>query len=69
MISKIKESVAYIQKKYKTAPSVGIVLGSGLGSFTAEMKDQPRCRDPGRRRAGESTGAGQSAARTTPVDG
>lgn len=38
MISKIKESVAYIQKKYNTKPAVGIVLGSGLGSFTAEMK-------------------------------
>jgi purine-nucleoside phosphorylase len=37
MIKKIKESVAYIQNKYSTAPSVGIVLGSGLGSFTAEM--------------------------------
>ena len=38
MITKINESVAYIQQVYKVAPTVGIVLGSGLGSFTAEMK-------------------------------
>ena len=38
MIDKIQEAVAFIQKNYSTKPSVGIVLGSGLGSFTAEMK-------------------------------
>jgi purine-nucleoside phosphorylase len=37
MITKINEAVAYIQRVYKVAPSVGIVLGSGLGSFTAEI--------------------------------
>ena len=37
MITKIKESVTYIQNRYNTKPSIGIVLGSGLGSFTAEM--------------------------------
>ena len=37
MITKIKESVDYIQSIYATKPAVGIVLGSGLGSFTAEM--------------------------------
>ena len=38
MITKINEAVAYIQKSYPAKPLVGIVLGSGLGSFTAEMK-------------------------------
>jgi len=37
MIQKINEAVAYIQNKYAVKPLVGIVLGSGLGSFTAEM--------------------------------
>lgn len=37
MINKIEEAVKYIQNIYNTTPSVGIVLGSGLGSFTAEM--------------------------------
>ncbi|MEO6718873.1 MAG: purine-nucleoside phosphorylase [Ferruginibacter sp.] len=37
MIAKINEAVAYIQRVYDVAPSVGIVLGSGLGSFTMEM--------------------------------
>jgi purine-nucleoside phosphorylase len=40
MIQKINEAVAYIQKNYNTKPAVGIVLGSGLGSFTAEMKTE-----------------------------
>jgi len=38
MINKIKEAVAFIQSKYKATPSVGIVLGSGLGSFVGEIK-------------------------------
>ena len=37
MITKINEAVAYIQQFYVTRPMVGIVLGSGLGSFTAQM--------------------------------
>lgn len=37
MITKINEAVAFIQNLYATKPAVGIVLGSGLGSFTAEM--------------------------------
>jgi len=37
MIEKIEEAVSFIQGIYSTKPSVGIVLGSGLGSFTAEM--------------------------------
>ena len=34
MITKIKEAVAYIQNIHTAKPLVGIVLGSGLGSFT-----------------------------------
>ena len=37
MITKINEAVAYIQNIYGVTPLVGVVLGSGLGSFTAEM--------------------------------
>ncbi|MBC7890548.1 MAG: purine-nucleoside phosphorylase [Ferruginibacter sp.] len=37
MITKINEAVAYIRRVYSISPSVGIVLGSGLGSFTDEM--------------------------------
>jgi purine-nucleoside phosphorylase len=37
MIQKINEAVAYVQNRYAIKPLVGIVLGSGLGSFTAEM--------------------------------
>jgi purine-nucleoside phosphorylase len=38
MITKINEAVAFIKGVYTEVPVVGIVLGSGLGSFTAEMK-------------------------------
>lgn len=38
MINKIKQAVEYIQSKYSGQPSVGIVLGSGLGSFTQGMQ-------------------------------
>jgi purine-nucleoside phosphorylase len=38
MISKINEAVSFIQSKYNGQPQVGIVLGSGLGSFTSEIK-------------------------------
>ena len=38
MLTKINAAVRFIQDKYSDHPSVGIVLGSGLGSFTAEMK-------------------------------
>lgn len=37
MITAINEAVAYIRSRYNTQPMAGIVLGSGLGSFTAEM--------------------------------
>src|SRR6185312_14870109 len=31
------EAVDFIKSKYKTLPAVGIVLGSGLGSFTEQI--------------------------------
>ena len=36
-IQKIKETVVFIQNLYKEKPTVGVVLGSGLGSFTQEI--------------------------------
>ncbi|MDQ2720889.1 MAG: purine-nucleoside phosphorylase [Bacteroidota bacterium] len=38
MLKEINEAVDFIQSKYNIKPSVGIVLGSGLGSFTNEME-------------------------------
>lgn len=40
MLQKINEAVDFIQSNYKNKPAVGIVLGSGLGSFTAEIKTE-----------------------------
>lgn len=37
-MEKIREAVQYIQSIYPGKPTVGIVLGSGLGSFTNEIK-------------------------------
>jgi purine-nucleoside phosphorylase len=37
MMKKIQEATAYIQGIVSTRPKVGIVLGSGLGSFTNEL--------------------------------
>jgi purine-nucleoside phosphorylase len=37
MLSKLNEAVTFIQNLYPTKPAVGIVLGSGLGSFTGEI--------------------------------
>jgi len=37
MITRINEAVTYIRRFYSPLPAVGIVLGSGLGSFTAEI--------------------------------
>lgn len=37
LMSKIREAVGYIQTKYAYKPAVGVVLGSGLGSFTGEI--------------------------------
>ena len=38
MITKIKEATAYIRHIIDIKPQVGIVLGSGLGSFTKELQ-------------------------------
>ncbi len=37
VLQKIESAVAFIKNLYKETPSVGIVLGSGLGSFTGEI--------------------------------
>ncbi len=37
MLQKVKDAVDFIQSKYTTKPAVGIVLGSGLGSFTEQI--------------------------------
>lgn len=37
-IQKINEAVGFIKKIYNQTPVVGVVLGSGLGSFTSEVK-------------------------------
>ncbi len=37
MLSKINEAVSFIKNSYAIQPTVGIVLGSGLGSFTKEI--------------------------------
>ncbi len=38
MMQKIKEAAEYIKSQVSTVPLVGIVLGSGLGSFTQELE-------------------------------
>lgn len=38
MVKKILESVAFIKSRYTGEPLVGIVLGSGLGSFSSEIE-------------------------------
>ncbi|MBS1738833.1 MAG: purine-nucleoside phosphorylase [Bacteroidetes bacterium] len=40
MVDKLKETVAFIKSKYTATPEIGIVLGSGLGSFTSEIKSE-----------------------------
>ena len=37
MITKINDAVTFIRRMYTGVPTVGIVLGSGLGSFTSEI--------------------------------
>lgn len=37
MLSKINDAVNFIKSKYNVQPETGIVLGSGLGSFTKEI--------------------------------
>jgi len=38
MLNEINEAVQYIKSKCSVSPSVGIVLGSGLGSFAEEIE-------------------------------
>ncbi len=38
VLQQINEAVSFIKNKYQSIPTVGIVLGSGLGSFTGEIK-------------------------------
>ncbi len=38
VLQQLKETTAFIKARYSTTPVVGIVLGSGLGNFTAEMQ-------------------------------
>ncbi len=37
IFQQLKETTAFIQQQYKTTPTIGIVLGSGLGNFTSEL--------------------------------
>jgi purine-nucleoside phosphorylase len=37
LMNELKETVKFLRKKYKPAPQVGIVLGSGLGNFVDEI--------------------------------
>ncbi len=39
-MKEINEAVLFIKSKYNIKPSVGIVLGSGLGSFTDEIETE-----------------------------
>ena len=38
MWEKVQETVSYIKEKINFTPEYGVILGSGLGSFTDEMK-------------------------------
>ncbi len=38
LLEQLQEAATYIQSHCPTNPRVGIILGSGLGNFTAEMK-------------------------------
>lgn len=37
LLKDLKETVKFLQKEYKKAPQVGIVLGSGLGNFASQI--------------------------------
>lgn len=37
LLNKINESVSFIRSQIKNTPDTGVVLGSGLGNFTAEL--------------------------------
>jgi purine-nucleoside phosphorylase len=38
LLLQLDETVGYIKTKYTVQPSIGVVLGSGLGNFTKEME-------------------------------
>ncbi len=38
MLSQIKESTAYIQSRTQVKPSIGIILGTGLGGLVKEIE-------------------------------
>jgi purine-nucleoside phosphorylase len=40
MLEKIKATTAYIQSKVTLSPEVGIILGTGLGGLTKDIKNQ-----------------------------
>ena len=37
LIQQLQETLSFIRSQTNTKPTVGIVLGSGLGNFTSEM--------------------------------
>ena len=37
MLTQFKESVAYIQQKTNVQPTIGIILGTGLGGLVQEI--------------------------------
>src|SRR5690606_33869563 len=39
LLKKIKEAKEYISKKHTLNPTIGVVLGSGLGDFAEELAD------------------------------
>ena len=38
LLSQLEETVQFLKTRYSNKPSVGIVLGSGLGNFTDEIE-------------------------------
>jgi purine-nucleoside phosphorylase len=38
MIEKIQEAAAYLQQQYSDKPNIGIILGSGLGTFGKQIE-------------------------------
>jgi purine-nucleoside phosphorylase len=38
MWDKVQQTVGYIKEKIDFTPEYGVILGSGLGGFTEEMK-------------------------------
>lgn len=40
ILDKIQEAVSHIRETYNESPQIGVVLGSGLGSFISEIKEE-----------------------------